>query len=537
MAHASEKTAVAEPDRKVTFQQDMRSASSEDEAPEVDRVQMNSACSDGRGLDLPTEAEDGTSIAGDTASEAGDSETDAAVAAQRRRLRCAPERTYRILTEAQVPSLKNDDYPVGNASVYLGNWGTRGTVANTDEKKERRDIQDRQVLKNPCTILVLCEASKEMEDLLNAEARTPVPGAVGLAARPTAQYFVSRGNEESAVLIAARTDVASSLKCLLSEVHNDHAYKEKGKPKMARSRIAIVEVEFKQNVGYLGKKIVVAGVHGHNRTMKMEWAEALTAFWDRLATYIKTYDVKFLAGDFNMSLTEVVKQLRLRDIKCDCVAWHPWLHKSAVAEYSLGFDSCGIFYIGGRVEVAPLYGLGKIDQLLTAVADGTNALDVYEGLNYPGQPWNCYKRSSELRTDEKSLKGRLTDLLEVSTTTEELKDLPLWQEKQYCTYLRLKEKAMQRSEWLVGGKMHNGAHFPLSVFTKKSSSRSKDASIRRANKYNDKKSWKANSSSTAASSGQQTLEESQPSPAYSPPAVAETEQPWKWSGGTWSWYQ
>jgi hypothetical protein len=62
---------------------------------------------------------------------------------------------------------------------------------------------------------------------------------------------------------------------------------------------------------------------GHNRTMKFEWPQALQAFWDRLAAKIHAHRIQFLAGDFNMSVTEVVKQLRSRGIQSDCIAWYP----------------------------------------------------------------------------------------------------------------------------------------------------------------------------------------------------------------------
>ena len=152
MAKAAKATAVADPDRKVTFQREIPSASSDDEAPEVDRVEMNSACSDGRGLDLLTEADDLTSVAGDSVSEAEDSETDPAIAAQRRQLRLGPKKTYHLNTEPAVPAKTNEDYPVGNISLYYGNWGTRGTVAGTQEKKDRREVHDRQILKNPAMV-------------------------------------------------------------------------------------------------------------------------------------------------------------------------------------------------------------------------------------------------------------------------------------------------------------------------------------------------------------------------------------------------
>ena len=70
----------------------------------------------------------------------------------------------------------------------------------------------------------------------------------------------------------------------------------------------------------------MAAVHANNRTMKLEWREVWDQLWDRLAAKIRSCGVKFLAGDFNMSLTEVVKRLKNRDIKCDCVAWYPWMH-------------------------------------------------------------------------------------------------------------------------------------------------------------------------------------------------------------------
>ena len=128
----------------------------------------------------------------------------------------------------------------------------------------------------------------------------------------------------------------------------------------------VCRVGFKQNIGHLGKEFVVCGALGHNRAMKMEWPAAWTAFWDRLAQYVQYFGIKFLAGDFNMSFTEVPKQLRSRGILCDCVAWYPWQRNKGpcgmetavvgLSEQRLGFDSCGIFYIGGRVEITRPWG-------------------------------------------------------------------------------------------------------------------------------------------------------------------------------------
>ena len=174
--------------------------------------------------------------------------------------------------------------------------------------------------------------------------------------------------------------------------------------------------------------------------MKIEWPQVWAMFWDRLAAYVQTYGVKFLAGDFNMSLTEVPKQLRLRGIDCDCVAWYPWMTKTAVAGYGdqrLGFDTCGILYIGGRVMVTTVWSLKHID-ILTAVADDNEDLHVYDSMTVPGQPWHCYRsKKYQETTADKHLGDRLRDLLTVSTTNEELVRIPFRKGVHFCPYLRL----------------------------------------------------------------------------------------------------
>ena len=153
------------------------------------------------------------------------------------------------------------------------------------------------------------------------------------------------------------------------DCHDDHRYTFKQKEKMARTRIMVARITFKQNIGHIGKEVVVAGVHGSQMTMKIKWKEVWDAFWDRLANFIHVHGIQFVAGDFNMSLTEVPKQLRSRGLSCDCVAWFPWVHSSLrVHRQALGFDSMGIFYIGGIVEVSLPWSLVDIDKL-TAVAE------------------------------------------------------------------------------------------------------------------------------------------------------------------------
>ena len=220
-------------------------------------------------------------------------------------------------------------------------------------------------------MIVLLEANAAVADLL---ARPPVqPSRLappGLDRRPTFQHFVERDPEdEKAILIAARKDTCSNLEVLRYDCHDDHRYTFKQKEKMARTRIMVARITFKQNVGHIGKEVTVAGVHASQMTMKIKWKAKWDEFWERLADVIRSHGIQFVAGDFNMSLTEVPKQLRSRGLSCDCVAWFPWVHQSiGVHRQALGFDSMGIFYIGGIAQVSLPWRLEDIDKL-TAVAD------------------------------------------------------------------------------------------------------------------------------------------------------------------------
>ena len=162
------------------------------------------------------------------------------------------------------------------------------------------------------------------------------------------EYMVVRGNEPvGALLIAARSSSCNGLRALRYEVHHDHPYLQRGKRMMAKTRMLACTVDFRQPIPHIGTSVNVLGVHGHYRTMKMEWPTVFDEFWDRCAAWIRNYSVHFMAGEFSMALTQVVTQLRRRGIQCDCCAWYPWRHASTeMHRQSLGFDSCGIFYIG-----------------------------------------------------------------------------------------------------------------------------------------------------------------------------------------------
>ena len=83
---------------------------------------------------IPREiASDATSIAGDTASEADLDAGDSAVAAVSQSQRRAPTALTDGDTERHLHGKYNNEPEVGNCGLFFGNWGTRGTVAGTQE--------------------------------------------------------------------------------------------------------------------------------------------------------------------------------------------------------------------------------------------------------------------------------------------------------------------------------------------------------------------------------------------------------------------
>ena len=112
------------------------------------------------------------------------------------------------------------------------------------------------------------------------------------------------------------------------------------------------EVSYKQNLGHIGTRLIVMGVRGHAMTMKRQKPKKLGEIWDTLADQILHHSVKILAGDFNMSLTQVPIEINKRGVFVTCAAWTPWwmANAAAVAEFArksppIGVDSCGIFMV------------------------------------------------------------------------------------------------------------------------------------------------------------------------------------------------
>ena len=385
----------------------------------------------------------------------------------------------------------NAEPEVGNVGFFCGNWGQRGSIAGDLFKKKRREAHDRQIMRCPAQVVILCEASAKVEEVLKSSAvAAEDPDAEGLAGRGSFEHYVVRGNEpDAAILVAARCDNCTDLKLLDYDVHLDHTYTQQRKKKMAKSRMLTCKVGFKQNVGHIGKSVTICGVHGNFKTMKLTWPQVYHQFWDRLASKIRDYDIEILAGDFNMSLTRVIPELRSRGIQCDCIAWYPWVHETERChDQPLGFDSCGIFYIGGSVQATLKWGLYHLGTLTAGAAELTHSgLDTYSGDRCPGQPWKCYRSFKEDEKEhEKDLGARLTELLTPSTPQADLDMIPKRAGYSYCPYLRFSQKPMDINEWLVEGGYDPGSHFPLCVFTNNARARSAQKQKERAARYRAK---------------------------------------------------
>jgi len=311
----------------------------------------------------------------------------------------------------------------------------------------------------------------------------------------------------------------------------------------------VCTITFKQNLGHLGNQITIEGFHGHRMTMKFEWPEVHAKVFDELADRCKQFNTKFLCGDFNMSVTEVVKQLRSRGLRIELAAWYPWMHETIEVNGSgLGFDSCAMFYIGGDAEVQVLYSMKDYNMAAVAGDDYQelrDTLDRYEGQNTPGKHWACYhSRKKKEAENTKDLSARLNDL---HSPDPDVYLPPKRHPRDITHYLRLKQKKMDKEEWLVKVRrddgsvetaMHNGAHMPLCVFSKNTRARSMKAEERRKHKYYPDTGWQSRQMKP------RVLDPSPPPPP--PPWTRRVEHPndgadtataeqAQWRGYTWQW--
>ena len=439
------------------------------------------------------------------------------------------ERPYH---ESHQPASHNKKTQVGNIGIMVGNWGERAKTS-----KDQRVVQDKQIQGNPAQIVILLEANEDCKELLEQEARKvmedvleeeslneleedgPRPQSrhlekarVGnVAARQWFQHhaIMSTFPKGIQILMAARKNNCKGMKILYSKEWVDGLFKKDKKNKEAITRVMVCQFDWRQNLGHIGLVVKVMAVHMHYHTANMKFSnEVSNKWWDKLSDVIYEHQPRFLVGDFNMSLTQVIPRLTERGHKVDTCSWYPWI-KTDVDEscrgYRLGMDSLGMFHIGGDVQCLLTWDWDSIGSILKKAAVGADVefphepqwrpdvLDPFAGANTPGKMWHCYKNKKDEKEGDFTLGYKLEQLLQRSTSNGRLEQLKTEAHARHDygydalpAYIRLKEKSLDTREWLVDiakRKMHNGAHKPLCVFLNNSSQRSEKAMKDRKERY------------------------------------------------------
>jgi hypothetical protein len=396
-----------------------------------------------------------------------------------------PTAFYGTWDERPNHSCRNTNDNTGNFGIHLTNMGTRSSEAsanNNARKDAVRSWMDDHYQKNIGSISVCLEANMRVVDKLEeAPVAGPDPPRISsngkgtlLTDRQTWEHHVCflpfEGSDT--IAIAARKTMFESLETLYAQECHEN------KKDKANTKILVCKATLRQSIGFLGKELIICGFHGSNKTMKMVRPTEYDAIWKLLADIIRQYGVQVVAGDFNMALLRVPKELSCRGLKCDVLAYYPWAMGSCVPDqngkYRLGLDSMAIFWIGGDVEAKVNWPESHIERLLDAgqkqiVNDWNMTLDTYDQIGKrPGQPWSCYRCSKKFQEpiDEKDLKAALTDFLRANTSLEEwaARKGAIAQGRQ-VNWLRFKQKSPDKNAFLVEGDIHNGAHMNLTVFT------------------------------------------------------------------------
>ena len=210
------------------------------------------------------------------------------------------------------------------------------------------------------------------------------------------------------------------------------------------------------------------------------------------------------------------------------------LHQFQGKRPHIGIDSCGIFMVDPHSNIGfkLQWGPDSIDPITgavvspqSAVADDRTAfrreLHGYKFGNAPGQHWSSFcrgKARTSLQGDGANFARSLHDLLDPATTQDVLARIQKPGGMTGCGYLKVKQKVLDPKEWLVDGEVHNGAHFPLCIFTVAEGHRSEDAWRTRKEKAVVRKKEKNQAWRASRRSGPPTFSSHSPSSVFPPPA-------------------
>ena len=215
--------------------------------------------------------------------------------APRRTAKAQPKR--RVVGEVRHPKTsakRNTKAEVGNVTLMIGNWGERSTKTSC----QNREVHDRQVMGSPAQIIVIFEATAAVANMLEGEPehvedkpqlQRTGPAPVGnVEMRDWHEHHVMTGADpKTTVLMAARKNNCNGIMVLCYEPWFDSSFKQSQKKKIATTKVMVCTFDWKQNIGDLGNKVNVMGVHGHYHTMNMNIStEEYEKWWDKIKQYI-----------------------------------------------------------------------------------------------------------------------------------------------------------------------------------------------------------------------------------------------------------
>ena len=398
----------------------------------------------------------------------------------------------------KAPYMERGD--VGAIGILTGNWG--GNRAN----KKLEEHIDNDLKTGPSSIIMLQEAQEMVVNILQAPAvAAPQQGGSGSGEQQRAsyEYIVLRGNEHgNTLLMAGRAGIVDSMQQLRFDRRCDGRYKtgkDKGKPAATRAaytRAMVADFGFKRPVcGH--DRAVFCNVHFHHLTAKRApgFAKANDSFWTYLASTVVGCKVRFLCGDFNMSLFEVVGKMRERKIDINLLSWFPWRYDF---NGKLHLDSCGIFVVGGVKSITLVWdfsvftgqrkgqvvakGLREEGGLFVIGNDDDE--DVVDQCQDPpkrGQPLLGFTKGHGYEISSYLPKGRQMKAVE-QTLTFAVAD-GIGQTKDWTPLPTCKQKKVDASKFDPDGILfRSGAHMPLLAFVGDKPRRSVEAIERREQK-------------------------------------------------------
>ena len=372
----------------------------------------------------------------------------------------------------------NDRSDVGNIGWMFGNWGARARHAETQGHIVL------QIKRGPAQVIGLTECEEMTQRMLEEPAVAADSNAPSdsLLRRPGFPYWTLRGEEDKSNLLAVRTTMVGPPELLLWDRVCEGQYKLKsGNEGRASSRYLICSIDFNNNVGFFGKRMVVAVVHLHHKVANHDkgFRKNQKDFWPKLFGLVQTFGIDVLMGDFNMSLFKVIPELRSRGVRIKLAAWFPWKTSGGKAMA----DSCGIFVINKPCVVSLSVGLNRLhsndesgvlwesDEPYTdAVTPGN--FSVFELHSGPGMSLATFlPKAADLveklkpsleAADVSAVAGQSSSAVAGQSSTAVAGQR---KERNERSHLKVKEKRLEAELWKYKGENHKGSHFPICAFT------------------------------------------------------------------------